>query len=89
MKQNTEGTRSLYVKQEGKQHIPGHMEMADRNAIKSLFSIATPLFKAGGENVKVIVTPLMQYLKFGCCEDIKHISNRTDSDYIGRETGRV
>jgi hypothetical protein len=31
--------------------------------------------------VKVLITPLMRYLKHGCCEDPGHVVNRRDEDY--------
>jgi hypothetical protein len=63
MSLNSDGTKSLPVKLGGRFHIPGIMDMADRNAEKSLFTIAVPLFRAGGEHVKVIVTPLMRQVQ--------------------------
>jgi hypothetical protein len=84
-----DGSTALPTKQGGRYHIPGEMVMADRNAIKGLFSKAIPLLRAGGECVKIIVTPLMRYLKQGCCENPEHVTNRTDEDYQVRMGERL
>jgi hypothetical protein len=76
-----DGSTSQPIKLGGSYHIPGSLVMADRNAIKILFSKAIPLLRAGGECVKVLITPLMRYLKHGCCEDPGHVVNRMDEDY--------
>jgi hypothetical protein len=39
-----DGTSVLPSKQEGKYHVEGDLSMADRSVLKSLFSLASPLF---------------------------------------------
>jgi hypothetical protein len=74
---STDGTESLPVKgPDGKYHIIGALGMIDREKFKQLFSLAVPLLRAGGQNKKVLVSPLCRYALENCCEDPSHCTNR-------------
>jgi hypothetical protein len=76
-----DGSRSLPSKIDGKYHIAGELHMAERSVLKTLFSLALPLFRAGGENLKVIISPMMRYITNSCCADPAHLTNRGTMEY--------
>jgi hypothetical protein len=69
---------------DGKYHVPGKLGYAGRPEVKSLFSLAVPLLRAGLLHQKVILTPLMRYLVAPCCNNPSHLINKTTDDY-GKE----
>jgi hypothetical protein len=54
--------------------------MADRSTLKSLFTTATLLLRAGGEHLKVIISPLVRYAAGPCCKDPGYYTNRPLAD---------
>jgi hypothetical protein len=50
--------------------------MIDRDNFKQLFSKSVPLLRAGGQNKKVLISPLGRYALESCCDDASHCSNR-------------
>jgi hypothetical protein len=79
-----DGKRSLPVKSkdDGKYHVPGRLVLADRAAFKSIFRLSVPLFRAGAECEKIIISPLPRLMKKGCCADPGHVTNRTEKQLI-------
>jgi hypothetical protein len=74
---STDCTDSLPVKgPHGRYHIIGALGMIDREKFKQLFSMAVPLLGAGGQNKKVLVSPLCRYALENCYEDPSHCTNR-------------
>jgi hypothetical protein len=49
--------------------------------MKQLVNLSVPQLRAGGEHEKVILSPLLRYLK-PCCRDKTHITNRKDPKYF-------
>jgi hypothetical protein len=74
----TDDTAAMPVKsgKDGKYHIVGALGMVDRDDFKQQFSLAVPLFRAGGFNKKVIISPLMRYAVESCCDSALHCTNR-------------
>jgi hypothetical protein len=74
----TDGSANLPMKNNsnGKYHIIGALGMVDRDEFKQQFSMAVQLFRAGGLNKKVIVSPLMRYAIESCCDSALHCTNR-------------
>jgi hypothetical protein len=82
---DAEGNRSLPVRGEvSKYHLPGKMVLANRDGFRALFMDALPLLRAGADSVKILMTPLMRYVKKKCCEDVGHITNKGS---FGEEIG--
>jgi hypothetical protein len=60
------------------------MVLANREEFRALFMDALPLLRAGADSVKILMTPLMWYVKKKCCEDWGHITNNGS---FGEEIG--
>jgi hypothetical protein len=59
---SADGTASLPVRgTDGKYHVEGALGMIDRDNCKQLFSMSVPLLRAGGQNKKVLISPLSRY----------------------------
>jgi hypothetical protein len=80
-----DGSRSLPVKNQDDScyHIRGKLDYADHSVIKGLVNTVTPLLRAGGENEKIILSPLPRYMR-RCCKDRAHLTNKKDSDYAAK-----
>jgi hypothetical protein len=50
--------------------------MVDRDTFKQLFSAEVPLLRAGGQNKKVILSPIMRYAIESFCDSAGHCLNR-------------
>jgi hypothetical protein len=74
-----DGCKSLPVrnKTDNMYHIPGALEVADHNIIKSLVTQCFPLLRAAGKCEKVVLSPLPQYVK-PCCSSKNHLTNRRE-----------
>jgi hypothetical protein len=82
-----EGNRGLPVKgRDHLYHIPGRLVMASRDEFRDIFTVILPLLRAGLDNTKVLLSPLMRYIVNKCCEDDKHITNKSSSHY-GKSMG--
>jgi hypothetical protein len=64
-------------------HIKGKLEYADHAVMKNLVNSITPLLRAGGDNEKLILSPLPRYIK-RCCKDKTHLTNKRDEDYASK-----
>jgi hypothetical protein len=51
--------------------------------VKALINGITPLLRAGGENGKIILSPLPRYMK-RCCKETDHLSNKKDGNYTSK-----
>jgi hypothetical protein len=61
---------------DGRYHVIGSLGLIDRDKFKQLFSTAVPLLRAGGQNRKVLLSPLCRYALESCCDDSTHCVNR-------------
>jgi hypothetical protein len=73
----TDGSAALPTKSstDNRYHIIGALGMVDRDTFKQLFSAVVPLLRAGGQNKKVILSPLMRYAIESCCDSAGHCVN--------------
>jgi hypothetical protein len=79
------GNRSLPVRgDDGKYHLPGKMVLADRDEFRTIFMDILPLLRASANSVKILMTPLMRYVRRKCCDDPGHITNKGS---FGEEIG--
>jgi hypothetical protein len=62
-------------------HVPGRLVFASRDEFRGLFTTVLPLLRAGLDNTKVLLSPLMRYIVQKCCEDDSHIINKGHSNY--------
>jgi hypothetical protein len=82
---DAEGNRSLPVKMEDNHyHIPGRMVFIDRDGFKEIFLKTLPLLRAELNHTKVLLTPLMRYVKSPCCSDVKHLTNKREKGLAKR-----
>ena len=66
---------------DGKFHVIGELVMADWSAFKKIFYAAIPLLCAGGENKKIILSPLPRFSTAKCCPESGHITNYGSKGY--------
>jgi hypothetical protein len=76
-----DGSRSLPVKIDNTYHMEGRLVFADHHCMKHLVNLSVPVLRAGGDHEKIILSPLLRYLK-PCCRDKSHITNRKDPEYF-------
>ena len=60
---------------DGKHHVPGELVLADWATFRKIFYVAIPLLRAGGDNKKIILSPLPRYSTSKCCSEERHITN--------------
>ena len=49
--------------------------LADWSAFRKIFYVSIPLLRAGGNNRKIILSPLPRFSTVKCCQDEEHITN--------------
>jgi hypothetical protein len=90
---DAEGNRSLPVKQaDSKYHVPGRLVFIDRDSFKELFLKVLPLLRAGLQHTKILLTPLMRFVKSSCCNNSSHMTNRRERNLaklMGEAIGEV
>ncbi len=67
---------------DGKYHVEGRLEIANREEVKRMVSTAIPLLRAGGQCRKVILTPAGRYKYNPCCGLSGHVSNLRERNYV-------
>jgi hypothetical protein len=68
-----DGSKSLPVKIDNTYHVEGRLVFADHHCMKHLVNLSVPVLRAGGDHEKIILSPLLRYLK-PCCRDKSHIT---------------
>ena len=66
---------------DGKYHVDGELVVAARDTLFFILKLCAPLWEAAKGRHMVVVGPLPRYVKFGCCQEDDHITNRADPDY--------
>ena len=61
--------------EDGIYHVVGELSVADWSAFRKIFYVSIPLLRAGGENKKLIFSPLPRFSTAKCCQDSGHITN--------------
>jgi hypothetical protein len=88
-----EGNRCLPIKgRDNVYHVPGRLVFASRDDFRGLFTTVLPLLRAGLDNTKVLLSPMMRYIVQKCCEDDSHIINKGLSNYgtnMGTALGKM
>jgi hypothetical protein len=54
----------------------------DRPSLRDLYNTVVPLQRAGGEECKIIISPLLRYIGGKCCDNPAHITNFGDKRYF-------
>ena len=78
--------------EDGKFHVDGELVLADWQAFRKIFYVCIPLLRAGGNNKKIILSPLPWYSTAKCCPDIQHITNFSKKGYrtsMGSKLGDI
>jgi hypothetical protein len=87
------GSRALPVKlEDNRYHVPGRLVFLDRAGFKELFMLALPLLRAGRNNTKIMLSPLMRYVNSSCCNNSSHLINRKErklSTSMGEAIGEI
>jgi hypothetical protein len=90
---DADGNRSMPVKMDDSlYHVPGRLVFIDRDSFKELFLLTLPLLRAGQHHTKILLTPLMRFVKNPCCNNASHITNRKDKTLaikMGEAIGEV
>jgi hypothetical protein len=77
-----EGNRALPIKgRDHKYHVPGRLVLAGREEFRTIFTTVLPLLRAGLDNTKVLLIPLMRYIVDKCCDSETHITNKASGSY--------
>ena len=77
---------------DGKYHVNGELIVADWPTFKKIFYMSIPLLRAGGDNRKIILSPLPRFSTSKCCEDSKHVTDFGKEGYgttIGEALGDI
>ena len=56
-------------------HVAGDLVLADWSAFRKIFYVSIPLLRAGGNNRKILLSPLPRYSTAKCCQNEEHITN--------------
>ena len=56
-------------------HVVGDLVLADWSAFRKIFYVSIPLLRAGGNNRKILLSPLPRYSTAKCCQNEEHITN--------------
>jgi hypothetical protein len=77
-----DGSRHLPEKgHDGKYHIEGRLDIANKEEVKKLVNKSIPLLRAGGLCRKIVLTPGARFKRYPCCTTRGHCSNRHEKDY--------
>jgi hypothetical protein len=67
---------------QGRYHIEGTLQVADKTAIKEMTAMLTPLIKALGQARKASLAPLTRYWIRPCSDNVSHHLNYTSPTYL-------
>jgi hypothetical protein len=70
---------------DGRYHVVGRLEIADRDKFRSLFTEILPLLRAGLDHHKYILSPLLRYVVKACCKNPLHITNKREGDFLQKQ----
>ena len=59
----------------------GELAFAEWAVLKKIFNTSSPLFRAAGGSMKLVLSPLPRYVQGKCCEDKLHITNYRTTGY--------
>jgi hypothetical protein len=82
MVKKPDGSRQLPEKgSDGKLHVEGKLDIANREEVKKMVSKSIPLLRAGGLCRKIVLTPTSRFRRNPCCLTKGHCSNRHNKNY--------
>ena len=61
--------------EDGNYHVASELTLADWSTFRKIFYVSIPLLRAGGDNKKLILSPLPRFSTAKCCQDTGHITN--------------
>ncbi len=67
---------------QGRYHIEGTLQVADKTAIKEMIALLTPLIKALGQARKAFLAPLTRNWIKPCCDNVNHHVNYSYLTYL-------
>jgi len=83
-----EGWKAMERLEDGHYHAKGKIRVAEVGEVRHLFRAATALFRAGGQNKKVIIPPMERYVNAKCCSDMRHMTNYS-SEFLSRAAAKL
>jgi len=76
-------------KEDGIFHVVGRLKMADHDSFKEVVTDSIPLLRAGGGNIKIVLSPLPRYIMGPCCSNPDHVTNHGGSKYAEEMGARL
>ena len=70
------------VKQQGRYHILGNLQILTGHELKLLFETAMPILRAARGARIILIGPLPRYVVGRCCSDSSHLTNYDEEDYV-------
>jgi hypothetical protein len=67
---------------QGRYHIDGTLQVADKSAIKEMTAMLSPIIKALGQARKAFLAPLTRYWIRPCCDNSNHHLNYSSPSYL-------
>ena len=67
--------------EDGRYHVMGELAFAEWAVLKKIFNTSSPLLRAAGGSMKLILSPLPRYVQGKCCDDKQHITNYRTTGY--------
>ncbi len=78
---NENGIRAAETS-DGILHVQGEVRIAQRHQVEPYFAEVLPLLEAGGNEPKIILTPLPAFTAGPCCDQYQHVTNAGSNDYV-------
>jgi hypothetical protein len=72
---------------DGRYHLNGDLQLAPPSAFKSLMKLVEKIISNTGGAKILLTVPLPSYVTAACCDDITHVSNRQDPDFLREISG--
>ena len=72
---------------DGQYHLAGDLQLAPPSAFKSTMKLVEKIISNTGGASIFLTVPLPRYVTAACCDDITHVSNRQDPDFLREISG--
>jgi hypothetical protein len=72
---------------DGRHHLTGDLQLAPPSAFKSTMKLVEKIISNTGGASILLTVPLPRYVTAACCDDITHVSNRQDPDFLREISG--
>jgi hypothetical protein len=67
---------------DGRYHLTSDLQLAPPSAFKSTMKLVEKIISNTGGASILLTVPLPRYVTAACCDDITHVSNRQDPDFL-------